>query len=411
MSVLFIGHPKETHLALFAGGELGPLARWRIERHLQKCESCQTTVSDFFHLQGDLTELSELPSSVDWDKMALRIGQAVAQAGETQGERSSGFFSKPLVLRFGLATATVLCGFIVVQQWPLGQAPDSVMTAQNEPVEILGGGRLAEAPETDGLLSSSEATYAFADGDRKSMNEGLSKVEESIALPRQEKVQLENARLKTAPQEQAQLRDAQNKQKEFAVATEQPLPGDNLRAFAPTAPLKKSDSESFRAVSDLRANVGAGRGAGREANLETNDVSVANAPAPSTAPAGQRAAVGEADATLRAAVDQIRERSDAPASEVERAVGDKAEASADEMTLAEMRSVGAVRGQVSARKINIEKEGDAFGMHAAVGQTSIAPPSPIGQDVEVDVKMDGGLRYRTVDAATGRITITDVYAQ
>ncbi len=408
MSVFFIDHPKETHLALFAGGELGPLARWRIERHLQKCESCQTTVSDFFHLQGDLTELSELPSSVDWDSMALRIGQAVAEAGEAQRESTPGFFSRPLVLRFGLATATVLCGFVVVQQWPLGQPPESVMTDRKEPVGILGGDRLAveaEAPEPKGLLSSSKASYEFTDGDRKSMIEGLSKVEESTALLR-----VENARLKTAPQEKAQLRDAQNKQKELAVTTEQPLPGDYVRAFAPTAAAKKSDSESFRAASDLRANVGARRGADREANLEPKDVTVANAPAPSTAPARQQVAVGEADAVQLALVDQIRGRADAPAPEIERAVGDKAEASADEMTLAEVRSVGSIRGQVSGQKIQAGQEGGGFAMRAAVAQTSIAPPSSAGQDVEVDVKMDGGLRYRTVDAATGRITITDVYA-
>ena len=53
MSLLFVGHPKETDLALFAGGELGPIARWRIERHLHGCDWCRDTVADFFHLQGD----------------------------------------------------------------------------------------------------------------------------------------------------------------------------------------------------------------------------------------------------------------------------------------------------------------------------------------------------------------------
>src|SRR5262249_43648154 len=64
--LLFIGHPKEENLALFAGGELGPLARWRIEQHLEKCSSCQDVVADFFHLHSSVTELAELPQ-IDWN--------------------------------------------------------------------------------------------------------------------------------------------------------------------------------------------------------------------------------------------------------------------------------------------------------------------------------------------------------
>ncbi|MDA1314858.1 MAG: zf-HC2 domain-containing protein [Acidobacteria bacterium] len=413
MSAFFIGHPKEIHLALFAGGELGPVARWRIERHLQNCESCQTAVSDFFHLQGDLTELSKLPSSVDWDGMALRIREAVAQADQVRTEPTPGFFSNPLVLRFGLATATALCGFIVIQQRPLGETPQSAITAQNQPIKALGGARLAEqakAPEFNDGLSSSQAPVGLADRDLKATNEAISKREENFA----------------APQENAQFGNVQNKQKDLVVATGQSLPGDEARAFAPPAPEKKSDSESFRVASDLRANAGNRRGAGRETNLEAKEVSIANAPARAIAPAApaapaiQGAALGEADAAPLALLDQVRRRADGPALEMERAVADKTAVSADEITLAEARSETAVVGQTSRQKIQAGQEGGALGMPAAltptsgaltsVALTSIAPPSRAGQDVDVDVNMDGGLRYRTVDAATGRITITDVYA-
>ena len=77
MRSFFLHHPRETDLALFAGGELGPLARWRIERHLDKCARCQEDVSDFFHLQGDLDDLAETPS-VDWQALAHRIKVAAA---------------------------------------------------------------------------------------------------------------------------------------------------------------------------------------------------------------------------------------------------------------------------------------------------------------------------------------------
>ncbi|MEZ5365563.1 MAG: zf-HC2 domain-containing protein [Bryobacterales bacterium] len=55
MSAFFVQHPKETDLALFAGGELGPFARWRIERHLETCPECKQTVADFFHLSEELS--------------------------------------------------------------------------------------------------------------------------------------------------------------------------------------------------------------------------------------------------------------------------------------------------------------------------------------------------------------------
>jgi hypothetical protein len=49
-------------------------------------------------------------------------------------------------------------------------------------------------------------------------------------------------------------------------------------------------------------------------------------------------------------------------------------------------------------------------MQTAGEGASIAPPTD-GSEVVVDVKTDGGVRFRRIDAATGHITITDVYAQ
>ena len=400
MSVFFIGHPKETHLALFAGGELGPVARWRIEKHLQNCESCQMTVSDFFHLQGDLGELSRLPSSVDWDSLALRIREAVAEGGETRSEPSPGFFSKPLVLRFGLATAAVLCGFIVVQEYPFQESPET-LTATKESVETLadalGGARLVEGAEDlerkDGYVapSTSEANYEIASQEQQKA--ALSKTAADVA----------------APQEgMKQSRDARNKRKELAVATEALLSGDNLRPSAPAPPAKKSDFDSLQVASNFRANEGARRRAERGAGSDAKG-RAANAPATATAP-GRQEAFREDDALRLALVDRIDGPVDAPEPERERSVGDKAEVSADEMPLAELRSAAPVGQQIARRTARSAQEGAGFAMQTQVVRTSIAPPSAEGRQVEIDVKTDGGLRFRTVDVATGRITITDVYA-
>ena len=119
MSLFFLNHPRETDLALFAGGELGPIARWRIERHLDKCGRCQTEVADFFHLQSDLSDLAELPA-VDFQALAHRIKVAAAQAQpETEPVSVAGWFRQPAVWRLGVVSATALCAFVVYKQLPL----------------------------------------------------------------------------------------------------------------------------------------------------------------------------------------------------------------------------------------------------------------------------------------------------
>ncbi len=72
MSNVFLRHPEESDLALFAGGELGPLARWRIEGHLGRCDECRRQVSEFFELRSRVMDLAELPQ-MDWAAMAARI--------------------------------------------------------------------------------------------------------------------------------------------------------------------------------------------------------------------------------------------------------------------------------------------------------------------------------------------------
>jgi predicted anti-sigma-YlaC factor YlaD len=72
MSTFFLRHPAETDLALFAGGELGPVARWRIEGHLGGCARCRQAVSEFFELRSQVMNLAELPP-LDWAGLAAGI--------------------------------------------------------------------------------------------------------------------------------------------------------------------------------------------------------------------------------------------------------------------------------------------------------------------------------------------------
>jgi hypothetical protein len=127
MSAFFLEHPKETDLALFAGGESGPFARWRIERHVERCPQCQVIAADFFRLPDQLNELGELPG-VDWKQMAMAIEAGVrADAAASQPMRRSGF--PPLTWQAGLVTATVVVAVIVARYPDETQAEAELIAA------------------------------------------------------------------------------------------------------------------------------------------------------------------------------------------------------------------------------------------------------------------------------------------
>lgn len=114
MSAFFLQHPKETDLALFAGGESGPFARWRIERHVERCAHCQELTADYFRLPDQLNALADMPE-IDWNQLATRIETGVRQ--DAAGQRTAGRKSfPPLAWQAGLVAATVLAAVVVVRQ-------------------------------------------------------------------------------------------------------------------------------------------------------------------------------------------------------------------------------------------------------------------------------------------------------
>ena len=165
MRSFFLHHPRETDLALFAGGELGPLARWRIERHLDKCSRCQADVSDFFHLQSDLSDLAELPA-VDWQALAHQIKVAAAQAEpETETVSVAGWFRRPAAWRLGVVSATALCAFVVYKQLPLVETvPKSAVFSDKIALEgalpFEGGQQLSQTETSAPAEEGAGTTFA-----------------------------------------------------------------------------------------------------------------------------------------------------------------------------------------------------------------------------------------------------------
>ncbi len=254
MSVLFMGHPSEADLALFAGGELGPLARWRIEKHLSDCDRCRETVSDFFHLQSEISELSDLPS-LDWSALATRIKLGVADAESAPQREQRWFLTRPLVVRTGLAMATLLCAFIVVQQLPVSKAPELSEVA-----------KLSEKQDAGGALAEFDAVV----GDR-------------LAL-----APLEEAALEATPEGAADVTRLQSATGSYYENEKKPTPAGPEKALR----FGKNKRNEPRPAGELVSSRGrrAAELANRE-SLELGQLTPADGPSP-TKPTDQKVSAG-----------------------------------------------------------------------------------------------------------------------
>lgn len=79
-------HPDERQLALWAGGDLGVMDRWRISRHVQNCDLCETIVESFYAARFKLREeMGDLPKGLNWERLAgemtgnIRVGVAAGE--------------------------------------------------------------------------------------------------------------------------------------------------------------------------------------------------------------------------------------------------------------------------------------------------------------------------------------------
>jgi hypothetical protein len=77
-------HPSESDLALYAGNDLGRLARLRLDWHLRSCGKCQQEVTEFSSLRADMVRTAPEPQ-VNWDRLAAEM-KANIRLGLEAGE-------------------------------------------------------------------------------------------------------------------------------------------------------------------------------------------------------------------------------------------------------------------------------------------------------------------------------------
>jgi len=159
-------HPNQETLALHAGGDLGPLARWWTARHLTRCESCREEVAAFEEVRLSLPGLAEVPD-LQWNRLAAEI-KANVRLGLSAGEcvraadpplRETALFTRGRALvAFACAMVLMVTGMVLERPLPTavhGEAP--LVESTQYGIEAKAGG------ETFGLTNNGvqRVTYSL----------------------------------------------------------------------------------------------------------------------------------------------------------------------------------------------------------------------------------------------------------
>src|SRR5579872_2126707 len=118
-------HPGEMELALFAGDDLGFLARWRVAMHLRNCADCRYEVEGLQFGRDTVRELSdELPTEVNWKRLSQEM-TANIHVGLAAGECVAPIYSRPKFHSWRLSTALTAAMLIVSAAMWQGLPPES----------------------------------------------------------------------------------------------------------------------------------------------------------------------------------------------------------------------------------------------------------------------------------------------
>jgi hypothetical protein len=110
-------HPNQVQLALLAGGDLGPVDRWRIGRHVSSCARCANEVQGLLAAREQVREVTaELPENLNWNQLAGEMSANI-RVGLAAGEAIARFDKPSLTGRprhLGWSAALVVAGATVV---------------------------------------------------------------------------------------------------------------------------------------------------------------------------------------------------------------------------------------------------------------------------------------------------------
>ena len=172
-------HPDQATLALHAGGDLRPFARWMTRRHLAKCERCRTELAEFQAVRAALPDLAGIPG-IPWNRMAaemranIRLGLAAGECvrGNAPDRVSPVFAGARVAVAFASVVVLVVTGLVLQHPAPKNES------AANNAVELQstsngiqvreggaalsllhGGSEMKDVTYTTGAQGSMRASY------------------------------------------------------------------------------------------------------------------------------------------------------------------------------------------------------------------------------------------------------------
>jgi hypothetical protein len=141
-------HPNQATLALHAGGDLGKFARWKLERHLGKCDACSGEVAAYETTRDLVAGLDEIPE-IPWNHLAaemkanIRLGLAAGECVRAESPLRLPWFSTG---RAAVACASILAliaaGIIVEgpKPAPLTVLAQPMVEATDNGIQLTSGG-------------------------------------------------------------------------------------------------------------------------------------------------------------------------------------------------------------------------------------------------------------------------------
>ena len=139
-----MNHPSDADLALYAGGDLGWVAKRRTERHISTCGQCQAAAVGFSATRAEIAEMQD-PASFPWDRLATEM-KANIRLGLEAGECvSAKFVSRGLGPRSAVAFASLalLIGASFWLHRPAAESRDAVvLESTGSGIQVREGGQV-----------------------------------------------------------------------------------------------------------------------------------------------------------------------------------------------------------------------------------------------------------------------------
>jgi hypothetical protein len=145
-------HPSDATLALYAGDDLGWIARRRAGHHLVRCERCRREVGAYRSLRVKMPDLEEMPG-LSWGRLAgemranIRLGLAAGECVGTPRERLSpaprSWFGTRALVSYASIAALVAASVLLERPSPRNAAPAEgiVLAATQNGIEVKEGGQ------------------------------------------------------------------------------------------------------------------------------------------------------------------------------------------------------------------------------------------------------------------------------